>query len=110
MAVALAECCFSVSDRKIGAAIQLPAADFESLSSRDDALLFGEAQSRIVVSCTLNNLSELRKIIHKNKIPFSVLGKVKGQKLVIKRDRDTLIDIPVDELEEKWEKGLTKYL
>jgi len=110
LAVALAECCFSGSERKMGAEIQLPAADFESLPSRNDTLLFGETQSRIVISCFPGNFSKLRRIILRNKIPFSILGEVKGKRLIIKRDRDILIDMPIDELEKRWEEGLIRHL
>ncbi|MDQ6718330.1 MAG: phosphoribosylformylglycinamidine synthase subunit PurL [Gemmatimonadota bacterium] len=46
LAVALAECCVAIRDKSIGAEIDLSA--FESIPLR--ALLFGEAQGRIVIS------------------------------------------------------------
>ena len=77
---------------------------------RTDALLFGEDQSRIVVSCSPENFSDLRNVARKNEVPFSKLGEVGGDRLVIRRDKGSLIDISIDELGEKWQKGLTRCL
>lgn len=115
LAVALAECCFSHCGHKLGAAIQLSTsppspADFPSSSIRSDALLFGESQSRIVISCSCQDFGELENIIRKNKVPFLKLGEIRKNRLIIKRDEDTLLDIGIDELEEEWEEGLIRYL
>jgi phosphoribosylformylglycinamidine synthase len=47
---------------------------------RKDAYLFGEAQSRIVVSCDYVNLKTLEDLLLKDNIPFEVLGKVTSNK------------------------------
>jgi phosphoribosylformylglycinamidine synthase len=65
---------------------------------RSDALLFGETQSRIIVSIPLENISHLQKVVNKYKIPFKVLGKVEGDRLQI----EDLIDLNVEELESAW--------
>jgi len=77
---------------------------------RTDALLFGESQSRIVISCSPKDFSELRNIAQKNKASFSKLGEVRKDRFVIKREEDVLIDIGTDELKKEWEEGLTRYL
>jgi len=101
LAVALAECCFSESKSKIGAVI-------EHLSPfRADALLFGEAQSRIIISCHPKDFAQLKNIAQKNKAPLSKLGEVRGMRLIIKRDKAPLVDMPIDELEKRWKEGLT---
>jgi len=129
LAVALAECCFSDSERKLGAVIQLSISlspspigrsqlsssqsattNFPSPPIKTDALLFGETQSRMVISCSREDFSELKNIAQKNKAPFAKLGEVGGDRLIIKRDEDALIDIAIDELEERWKRGLTKHL
>lgn len=110
LAVALAECCFSNSEHRVGALIHLSPPTSHLSLVRTDALLFGEAQSRIVVSCSPKDFSELRNIAQKNKASFSKLGEVRKDRLTIKREEDILIDISIDELEEKWEGGLTKHL
>ncbi len=101
LAVALAECCFSESKSKIGAVI-------EHLSPfRTDALLFGETQSRIIISCHPKDFAQLKNIAQKNKAPLSKLGEVRGARLIIKKDKAPLVDMPIDELEKRWKEGLT---
>ncbi|MBA7581885.1 Phosphoribosylformylglycinamidine synthase subunit PurL [subsurface metagenome] len=89
LAVTLAECCIT---GKRGAKVTLK----EKI--RSDALLFGETQSRIIVSIPLENISHLQKVVNKYKIPFKVLGKVEGDRLRI----EDLIDLKVEELESAW--------
>jgi len=101
LAVALAECCFSESKSKIGAVI-------EHLSPfRTDALLFGETQSRIIISCHPKDFTQLKNIAQKNKAPLLKLGEVRGARLIIKKDKAPLVDMPIDDLEERWKEGLT---
>jgi phosphoribosylformylglycinamidine synthase II len=51
---------------------------------RMDASLFGESQSRIVLSVAANKLEELKK--HLKNISFTILGNVKGKKAMINGD------------------------
>jgi len=67
LAVALAECCMSNGDAIIGAEI-----DLSRFGGRLDALLFGETQSRIIVSCAPE---------HAKKIGGTVLGTTGGKAL-----------------------------
>lgn len=50
---------------------------------RKDACLFGEAQSRVVVSVSTDKCQALEAELKKQGVPFSVLGAVKGQGVVI---------------------------
>jgi phosphoribosylformylglycinamidine synthase len=65
---------------------------------RSDALLFGESQSRIIVSLNPKNLSLLQEIADKYQVPLLVLGSVEGEELSINR----LINIKVEQLEKVW--------
>jgi phosphoribosylformylglycinamidine synthase subunit PurL len=89
LAITLAECCIT-GGRGAKVALQ------EKI--RSDALLFGETQSRIIVSVSPKNLSWLQGIVNKYKISFQVLGKIEGDRLQIK----DLIDLKVEELEKAW--------
>ncbi len=108
LAVALAECCFSDSERRVGALIHLSPLTSHLSLLRTDALLFGETQSRIVVSCSGENFSKLKNIAGSNKISLSKLGEVGKDRLIIKREEDFLTDIGTDELKKEWEEGLTR--
>jgi phosphoribosylformylglycinamidine synthase len=85
LAVALAECCISQqiargTPRLIGAQIDLSA--WSDL--RLDALLFGETQSRIVISC---RATDAIKVVERAKllgVPASRLGTVGGDRLVLR--------------------------
>ena len=87
IAAALAESCIS-SLNLLGAKIRMDD------KIRADALLFGETQSRIIVTVKPEYRSDLEKIAHKHQIPFSMLGKVEGHNLNI----EGLIDLPVSKL------------
>jgi phosphoribosylformylglycinamidine synthase len=76
LAVCLAECCMAGEDN-IGARISLKD------DIRKDVVLFGESQSRIVISCKRKNLSKIEAIAKKNRTPFSVIGKTGGNILEI---------------------------
>lgn len=76
LAVALAECCIT-SKEHLGAQIDL------NQKIRPDALLFGESQSRIIISLNEKNVPTIEKTANKHKVPFAVIGKVEGENLKI---------------------------
>jgi phosphoribosylformylglycinamidine synthase II len=104
LAVALTEACIS-SINKRGAEIEM------ENNIRADALLFGETQSRIIVSLREEDVGFLKKIASKHKVPCSVIGKVKGKRLKItdKKGKRTMIDTDVASLKESWEGGLGRF-
>ena len=53
------------------------------IAIRKDAFLFGEAQSRVLVSASADNALKLETELKKQNIPFSKLGTVKGKSIVI---------------------------
>jgi phosphoribosylformylglycinamidine synthase len=89
LAVALAECCLLNSKNTIGANINL------QFSARNDFILFGEEQSRIILSLREAYLGTLTKICKHHRVPMSIIGHVGGKSLVI----NDLIHERVDELE-----------
>jgi phosphoribosylformylglycinamidine synthase II len=101
LAVTLAECCISNPDKRIGATIDLP-----SKALRKDALLFGETQSRIILSAKPDKAKKIIMLARKNKVPVCVIGKVNGEKLVINR----LINLAVDELYNNWNSAIENQL
>ncbi len=98
LAVALAECCIS-GDELIGAAIEL-----DSGAIRNDALLFGETQSRIILSLDKKHIDKLEDIACSNGAPIEIIGEVGGDHLLI----DDLINIPVSRLYSVWEQAIEK--
>jgi phosphoribosylformylglycinamidine synthase len=74
------------------------------IAGRIDTELFGEAQSRIVVSLKPSRLGELRKLAAKHRIPLRELGSVGGKRFLIKG----VIDLPLDDIVDAWRNGLEK--
>jgi len=101
LAVALAESCISNPAKKLGAVVKLVAQPI-----RKDALLFGESQSRIVISAKPKDIKKILQIAKKNKTPVSIIGEVKGTKLVINR----FINTPVNDLYKAWSTAIENYL
>jgi len=101
LAVALAECCITNPGNKIGAIISL-----NGEKIRKDALLFGESQSRVILSVKKGNVKRILQIARKNKAPISVIGKTGGSRLVVQG----LINQPVSMLNKVWSKAIESCL
>lgn len=100
LAVALAECCISGKE-PIGAEI-----DLENSGIRNDALLFGESASRIILSLREDGLKDLEKIARAKDVPLYIIGRVGGDRLkiglTVKGSRFTAIDLSIKDLEDQW--------
>jgi len=88
LAVTLAECCITNKEETIGAQIHID----DDL--RADCLLFGETQSRIIVSVDKNNGEKLVELCVKNNIPISAIGKVGGDRLTI----NNIVNLPLSDM------------
>jgi phosphoribosylformylglycinamidine synthase len=97
IAVALAESCISGGK---GARVELGGC------SRSDLLLFGETQSRILVTVEQNSLEDLLETAGQLGVPAAVLGRVEGDRLEISVDGQELIGLSVKELETNWREAL----
>ena len=93
LAVALAECCIP---QGVGLSAQI------RLSRRWDAALFGERQSRIVVSLPQEDWDELAALAVENQVPVLRLGVTGGTRLRL----GAQLDAPVDEIAAAWRGGL----
>ncbi|MCB0833083.1 MAG: phosphoribosylformylglycinamidine synthase subunit PurL, partial [Bacteroidetes bacterium] len=89
LAVCLAECCFQRGGRSIGAAITL------GDRFRPDLLLFGESQSRIVVTAKRSDVEKVSGIAAKHGVTCAEIGTVGGTRLII----NSWIDESTSELE-----------
>ena len=103
LAVALAECCISNNEKTIGAEI-----DNLNFNIRADALLFGESQSRVIISSPQESLSKIKEIAGRNKVPFRVIGKTGGDYLRISYYDRKFIDAPLFELDREWSGSLER--
>ena len=89
LAVALAECCFLNPKANFGATVNV------EIKDRPDFGLFGEDQSRIVLSLNENSITPLHDICRRCQIPMKVIGRVGGASLAM----NDLINAPISTLE-----------
>ncbi len=101
LAVCLAECSF-LSPKKIG--INLDLKD----RIRRDALLFGETQSRIVVTVKKKNLQKLHDLAAKRKMKAEFLGETGGERITISHLEQKVIDIAVDKAYKAWKQAIAE--
>jgi phosphoribosylformylglycinamidine synthase II len=96
LAVALAE---SAISGELGIDVTLP-----EFVGRLDALLFGEDQSRIVVSTEDDKLNELFVLCEKYTIPYTVLGEVTtDDKFIISyAGKGEIINLSLEEISKVW--------
>ena len=107
LAVTLAESCISQlvardTPRLLGATIDLSAVAAGAIgATRLDALLFGETQSRVVISC---RAIDAAKVVERAKlmgVPAAIIGQVGGDQLTIKTPAGKFSS-PLAELHDAW--------
>ena len=77
---------------------------------RPDAFLFGESQTRYILSTSVDAQSRLQQILEHHKIPFSKLGKTGGRECTLEVNGKKLIQLPVEELYHIWYNSISKLL
>ena len=103
LALALAESCISQqvareTPRLIGAAVDLSGLKSERL----DALLFGETQSRVVISVARENLEKVLAHTREAGIPTAHLGEVKEAKTLSIKTSHAAFEWKLEELHDLW--------
>ena len=97
LAVALSESCI---DGNIGFEASL------AIEERWDAFLFGEAQSRILVSLPKEKITEMENVCLSMNLPYIQIGMVGGENIKI----GDLIDLPVDLASDTWLNALQRVI
>ncbi|WP_447972989.1 phosphoribosylformylglycinamidine synthase subunit PurL [Nitrospira sp. Kam-Ns4a] len=110
LAVALAEACLSGPAEPLGAVVRLAANGL-----RRDALLFGESQSRVVLSCRAGEAGAVLQAARDAGVPAEAIGEVGGDRLVIEVAADRWgpacrIEAPLPQLADRWGRGLERAL
>jgi phosphoribosylformylglycinamidine synthase len=104
LAFALLECCITRPDGAIGADLALEPA------GRLDALLFGEAPGRIVVSAPPENRARLEQSAGAAGVPIRMLGRVGGDRLTIAVGSAPEIALDVVPARDAWRGALATHL
>ncbi len=110
LAVALAECCVSGPKEPVGAVVQLPLNGL-----RRDALLFGESQSRIVLSVRPEQAEAVLNQISNAGVPAAKIGTVGGSRFVIRVEGDQrtegcTVDLDLNVLHDRWASAIPRAL
>lgn len=109
LAVALAESFLSAPGRRLGAAVQLTRGRL-----RKDAVLFGESQSRVVLSAKPAHREAVLERAKSLAVPAAVIGTVGGDRLVVslgdERSTANVIDVPLSTLHDRWARSLERAL
>ena len=109
LAVALAECCVSGPDQARGAVVRLTPG-----RQRIDSMLFGESQSRIIVSAKPAQRQAILDQAQQMGVPATVAGAVGGASLVIylgdERSTTKTVDLPVTTIADRWGYSLERRL
>ncbi len=87
LAVALAESCIIDINNKIGCIVEL------NYKFRKDFELFGESQSRIIISADAKYSDKISEICKKFNLNLIKLGKVQGKELIINNDVNISVDL-----------------
>ncbi len=99
LAVCLAECSF-LSEEKIGCKLELKD------EMRLDALLFGETQSRIIVTIKRRNLQELLKLAQRKKVKATLIGTTGGERIIFLHHNQITVDLTVSEAYRAWKDAI----
>ena len=76
---------------------------------RADALLFGEAQSRILVSLPSSNVDALLRLAKREGIEARRIGKVGGDSFLIRRKGQDILMIPVGTAYAAWKEAIPRH-
>ncbi len=103
--VVLAECCL-LSPSDVGAKLEI-----EAPSIRMDGFLFGESQSRIVVSVKTEDLVQLEALIAEKGLSSTVLGETGEASLVlsVKGRARPLLSVSLEAMKDVYENGISSY-
>ena len=99
LAVCLAESSF-LSEEKIGLNVDLQD------EMRTDMLLFGETQSRIVVTVKSHDLQRLIELARKKKVKATPIGSTCGKRIVISHNNQRIVDLTVEEAYRAWKDSI----
>ena len=76
------------------------------IDERWDAFLFGEAQSRILISLPKEKFTEMENLCELRNLPYVQIGTVGGENIKI----GDMIDLPVDVASETWMNALQRVI
>ena len=77
---------------------------------RNDAFLFGESQSRILISFSAKDRLAVNGMAEAMNVPFSIIGKVGGDSLTVNINGKEFIREDISHLKQLWFGALEAYV
>ena len=103
LAIAVAESCFSAKEEALGATLELES------TLRGDALLFGETQSRIIISFPEELTDQIQDLALSYSVDFSLIGKTGGSQFTVSINGQEYIKQDIESAKEIWKTSLGRY-
>jgi len=73
---------------------------------RIDCLLFGETQSRVIISCSTDDVTKIQELFNRVDISCNQIGTVGGDKFKI----NDLIDLPLGDLSHSFFDAMPEFM
>ena len=111
--VAVAKCCIQGEAGARGASISLGSLHgFLEDSHRPDSVLFGESNSVVIVSFDKDNEHAITELCTAKDVPFTIVGEVTADRLVIQRcgacEGVEIVNLGTEEMAEQWRSGISR--
>jgi phosphoribosylformylglycinamidine synthase subunit PurL len=101
LVIALIEKAIFSGDRNLGVSVDIPAEGI-----RPDAVLFGEAQSRVVVSISADRRAEFQEAVTSSGIRSTHIGSVGGSSVRVAIDGDSVLERSTEDLRRLYESAI----
>ena len=103
LAIAVAESCFATPEENLGAKLELES------TLRRDTLLFGESQSRIVISFPEELTDQIKNLALSYNVDFSLIGITGGSKFTVSINGQEYIKQEIESIKNIWKTSLGRY-
>ncbi|MDP6626029.1 MAG: AIR synthase related protein [Nitrospinota bacterium] len=100
----------AVAESAVSGPVTLGAEISLESSIRKDALLFGESQSRIILSAEKKHIEEIINIAEKKRVPVKIIGQVIKKGLKVYINSKSVIELGCDKIKKSWENTLRNYM
>jgi phosphoribosylformylglycinamidine synthase subunit PurL len=104
LAVTLAEACVT-GPRRLGAEVALGPARGPA-----DLMLFGEGPSRVLVSVKVARAQHFEQLMKEFRVTWRFIGRVGGDRLRIRTDERSLVDLELDRISGAWRGGFERHV
>ena len=103
LAIAVAESCFAAPEEALGAKLELES------TLRGDTLLFGESQSRIVISFPEELTEQIENLALSYHVDFSLIGVTGGPQFTVSINGQEYIKQEIEPIKNIWKTSLGRY-